>query len=307
MGLSSDASAALVFLILYAILFALLLLGFLTGRLKLRSPFGGILYYIAIRLSSQGVGLAFGVVGSANIGLLVAYFILGAEGYLSLVMCTHWLVLSWQRHSSTPELWLKPRFVPGTPWYKRFISAFTIVDSNNRLTPVGHMLQTAAHSLIMTGGTMVNTELQSNRNVPAAKGLRTAGQAVSLTINIVVIYCILNAIRKSRRASHDKRTHPTLLVLSAACPLLLIRGVYGVMTGILPAFNYYNPHNYGNSGFVRSFVISEYIMGPATEWAACALLMLTYFTGLKDPGSADSEMSPLTEDKKGQRGQAVEA
>jgi len=84
---------------------------------------------------------------------------------------------------------------------------------------------------------MVNTELQSNRNVPAAKGLRTAGQVVALTINIVVIYCILNAIRKSRRANHGKRTHPTLLVLSAACPLLLIRGVYGVLTGILPAFN----------------------------------------------------------------------
>jgi hypothetical protein len=160
-------------------------------------------------------------------------------------------------------------------------------------------------NICLSGGTMVNTEPQSNRNVPSAKGLRTAGQAVVLILNICVIYCIVNAIRKSRRANRGKRTHPTLLIMLATCPLLFIRGVYGVMTGILPAFNYYNPHNYGNSGFTRSFVISEYIMGPTMEWASCALLMLTYFTSLKDPRSADLEVYP--EDKKEQTGQAVEA
>jgi cytochrome b561 len=79
MGLSTEARAALVFLILYAILFALLLLGSLTGRLKLRSGYGWILFYLVVRLASQAAGLAFGVVGSANISLLVAYFVLGGE------------------------------------------------------------------------------------------------------------------------------------------------------------------------------------------------------------------------------------
>jgi len=151
-----------------------------------------------------------------------------------------------------------------------------------------------------------NTTVEKfNRNVPAAKGLRTAGQAVVLTLNICVIYGIVNAIRKTRRANPGKPTHPTLLVLSATCPLLFIRGVYGVMTGILPAFNYYNPHNYGMTGFKSSFVISEYIMGPTMEWCSCVLLMFTYFTCLKDLTSADVEVH--SEDKQDQSGQAVEA
>ena len=82
MGLSSEASAALVFLILNAILLALLFFGPLAGRLQWCSPYGFILFYLAVRLASQGAGLAFGIVGSANILLLVAYFILGGESFL---------------------------------------------------------------------------------------------------------------------------------------------------------------------------------------------------------------------------------
>jgi hypothetical protein len=53
------------------------------------------------------------------------------------------------------------------------------------------------------------------------------------------------------------------------------------MSGVLPTFNYFNPDNYRESGMTSSFVISEYIMGTATEWISCTLLMLTYFTSVK--------------------------
>ena len=79
MGLNTKASAALVFLILYAILFSLLLLGFLTRHLRLRSRYGLILFYVMVRLASQATGLALGVVGYANTSLPVACFILGGE------------------------------------------------------------------------------------------------------------------------------------------------------------------------------------------------------------------------------------
>jgi hypothetical protein len=79
MGLNTKASAALVFIILYAILFSLLLLGFLTRRLRLCSQYGLILFYVTVRLASQAAGLALGVVGYANTSLPVACFILGGE------------------------------------------------------------------------------------------------------------------------------------------------------------------------------------------------------------------------------------
>jgi hypothetical protein len=82
MGLNTEASAALVFLILYTILFAFLLFGYITGRLRLRSRYTVILFHVTIRLASQATGLAFGVVGYANTSLLVAYFILGGESSL---------------------------------------------------------------------------------------------------------------------------------------------------------------------------------------------------------------------------------
>ena len=76
MGLNTEASAALVFLILYTILFVLLLLGYLTGRLRLRSRYSIIMFHVIVRLASQATGLAFGIVGYSATDLLVAYFIL---------------------------------------------------------------------------------------------------------------------------------------------------------------------------------------------------------------------------------------
>jgi hypothetical protein len=62
------------------------------------------------------------------------------------------------------------------------------------------------------------------------------------------------------------------------------------MSGVFPAFNYFNPNNYGETGLLDSFVISEYIMGTAMEWTSCALLMATYLTSRNDP-KRDLEMS----------------
>ena len=77
MGLNSEASAALVFLILYAILFLVMFAGYVTRRLRLASRHTVIFSHVIVRLASQATGLAFGIVGYNNINLLVAYFILG--------------------------------------------------------------------------------------------------------------------------------------------------------------------------------------------------------------------------------------
>jgi peptidoglycan biosynthesis protein MviN/MurJ (putative lipid II flippase) len=122
---------------------------------------------------------------------------------------------------------------------------------------------------------------------------------------MLLLYSIIDTILQSRRENPDKRTHPTLLLLLATCPLLFVRGLYGVMSGILPAFNYFNPHNYGETGFTSSFVISDSIMGTTMEWCCCTLLMLTYFTSLNDPRMADLEV--YSEGDKDQSGRAVKA
>ena len=61
-----------------------------------------------------------------------------------------------------------------------------------------------------------------------------------------------------------------------------MRGLYGILSGVLPAFNYFNPDNYGPTGLKDSFLVSEYIMGTTMEWTSCTMLMLTYFTSRDD-------------------------
>jgi hypothetical protein len=144
-----------------------------------------------------------------------------------------------------------------------------------------------------------NSVQDFNSNMVTAKAMRTAGQAIFLTINVFLLYCIVDTIRQSRRENPGKGTHPTLLLLLATWPFLFVRGLYGVLSGVLPAFNYFNPNNYGETGLLDSFVISEYIMGTTMEWTSCTLLMATYLTSRNDPKKADLEMSEDKAEKLG--------
>jgi len=157
MSLNAKATASLVFLILYAFLFAILLFGFFTRRLKLYSRYSGILLHVVVRLASQATGLAFGVmvVGYANTSLLVACFILGAIGYYALTLCTFCFLVLWQNHNCTSDSWVEPRCASGTPWLKRLFSCFALV-SNRRPTSALYILLTAAFSIIISGGTSVD-------------------------------------------------------------------------------------------------------------------------------------------------------
>lgn len=76
MGWNKEASAALVYLILYAIVFFVMIFGYATRALKFKSRYLIILLHITIRLASEACGLTFGIVGYSNVDVLVAYFIL---------------------------------------------------------------------------------------------------------------------------------------------------------------------------------------------------------------------------------------
>ena len=139
----------------------------------------------------------------------------------------------------------------------------------------------------MAGGS--NSVKDFDSNLLTAKIMRTVGQSTFLAINVFLLYCILDTIRQSRLEKPNKRTHPTLLILLAIWPCLFIRGLYGIMSGVLPAFNYFNPDNYGQTGLKDSFLASEYVMGTTMEWVSCTMLMLTYLTSRNDTKNADLE------------------
>jgi membrane-associated HD superfamily phosphohydrolase len=151
-----------------------------------------------------------------------------------------------------------------------------------------HHLLIAANALIIAGGSIVaGADLEAlNKNMPTSKGLRATGQAIFLMINIFLLFCIFNVIQQSKRDHPGKRIHPTLLILLATWPLLFIRGLYGLLSAVVPTFNYFDPTNYGDAGLKSSFVISEYVLSTTMEWTSCALLTATYITSRNDPKEA---------------------
>jgi len=295
MGLNTEASAALVYLILYAIIFAVVVWCYLTGRMRLRSRYSIILFHITIRLASQATGLAFGIVGYDNTNLLVAYFILGAEGYFTLVLCAYRFLISWHYHNfESGNSWLERRYPPGTPWHVRLGDSMSIFSNKGSPMGIMHWFLIAANTIIIVGGSQTagaSARLQSGEwtysqftdSLNRAKIFRTTGQAIFLLINSLLLFSIVRTIRQWKRENPTKGVHPTLWVLLMAWPLLFVRGIYGVLAGVLPTFNYFAPQNYTATGLSNSFVISEYILGTTMEWASCVLLVLTRYTSRNDP------------------------
>ena len=213
----------------------------------------------------------------------------GAEGYFTLVLCTYRFLIDWQCHNlAIQDSWLERRQPPGTPWYKRFGESMDLFGPRRRPMTLIHWSLIAANAVIITGGSELAgisgiTDIAVvNATLHRAKILRTVGQSVFLSINAFLLYCILDSMRMFKREKGG-RVHPTLWILLVCWPLLFVRGIYGILSGVLPAFSFFNPDNYSDTGLKAGFVVSEYILSTTMEWTSCALLMLTFFTSLHDP------------------------
>lgn len=115
-----------------------------------------------------------------------------------------------------------------------------------------HNLLIGANALIISGGSLLvggaNNVTEFNTHMTSAKAMRTAGQSIFLAINAFLLFCVLGTIRQSRSENPGKRIHPTLIILLITWPILFVRGLYGVLAGVVPAFNYFNPDNYNEHG-----------------------------------------------------------
>jgi hypothetical protein len=101
--------------------------------------------------------------------------------------------------------------------------------------------------------------------------MRSAGQAIFLAGNVALLFCLLYTFRLSRRELG--RIHPTLLLLTAAWPLLIVRGVYGLLQatntlGALRPFVFTNVCP--DDCLVRQFLLRR-IVRPAAQTANVSL------------------------------------
>ncbi|KAJ7433735.1 hypothetical protein FB451DRAFT_1572369 [Mycena latifolia] len=297
---TGEAGAALVFLIGYLAIFGWMIFAYLTHRIKWRSRYSLLFFHVTIRVASQGCGIGFGVLGFRNTNLFLAFLILGAEGYFSLVLCAFRFVISWHQHNlASGESWLEPRDAPNTNKLRKFFIflflgplAFLFYHDNPMVA--FHCVLILANVAIVVGGSYLagadytdpNSADTRNRLL-ISKIARTTGQGVFLTCNALLLVIILVTIRNNRRDGDARKkkgtVHPTLVLLLIAWFPLIVRGIFGILQSAVWSLSYYNPDNYRASGFTPRFTAIEYVLGVLTEWLACVLLNLTYLTSKNDP------------------------
>ncbi|CDR88757.1 uncharacterized protein SPSC_05589 [Sporisorium scitamineum] len=211
------ASASLVFLILYSILFIILSTLFILRKVPWISRWLVLLLHVLVRLASQACGVSFGVIGYRNIDLLIAYYVLGAEGYFALVVCTARYLIAWQRNHWGYS-WLEPAdpTKERAGWGKRFQRLFRWrsdgAPSNRWIMMVDWML-IAANAIIISGGSVSSaaytdrdlTPSEVKSKLDAANGMRAAGQAVFLAINTALLACIAVTVRQHRHHRCDSQ------------------------------------------------------------------------------------------------------
>ncbi|KAJ6553601.1 hypothetical protein DFH09DRAFT_1166976 [Mycena vulgaris] len=277
---TGEAGAALVFLIGYLAVFAWMLFALPDAAYQMALKiFFCCSSTVTIRVASQACGIGFGVLGFRNTNLFLAFLILGAEGYFSLVLCTFRFVISWHQHNlASGQSWLEPRDDPNTNKLRKAL-VFVV------LGPLAFLVYRDNPMVADPNSADTHTRLQ------VSKITRTAGQSVFLAGNALLLIIILVTIRNNRRDGDARKkkgtVHPTLILLLIAWFPLIVRGIFGILQAAVFSLSYYNPDNYRASGFTPRFTAIEYVLGVLTEWLACVLLNLTYLTSRDDPKKAD--------------------
>jgi apolipoprotein N-acyltransferase len=294
---TGEAGAALVFLIAYLCVFSWMLFAYFTKRIKVKSRWSLLFFHVTVRVASQACGIGFGVLGFSNTNLFLAYLILGAEGYFTLVLCTFRFLVSWHEHNlPNQESWLEPRRKKDDKnkalkiVLSLFLGPIAMVIFQRNFMTIVHFLLILANAAIVVGGSYLAgadysnpTDPDTMRRMNVAKITRTAGQSVFLACNAALMVAMLITARNDRKNSLRKRIHPTLIILLITWFPLIIRGIFGVLQSAVWDLSYYNPNNYESTGFTSRFTAIEYVLGVLTEWLACALLNTTWFTSRNDP------------------------
>ncbi|KAM0751268.1 hypothetical protein T439DRAFT_356098 [Meredithblackwellia eburnea MCA 4105] len=266
-----DAAPAIIFLILYAIYFIWITFCYATKRFSWKSRYSFVYFHVILRLAGQSCGIVFSVMSWDNfnkrLGVLVAYLVLSAEGYFSLVLCAYRFLIVWQ-NDRLGNSNIEPRIPKGTPFWERMRIL--------RRSPMGfvHWSLIGANTVIITGGSYLSNALSKDDPKPSAittgKILRCVGTGVFLAL--VQVFFAFGI------QSYRKKADRTLVAIMATWPFLTVRGVYGIISIVMKEYSYYNPEVYtSDGGMSAKFLTGEYVLATTMEWCSCGLLLLTYF------------------------------
>lgn len=253
--------AGSVYLALYTIYSAFMI--YVVYKKGFKTVYTVLLTFPIIRFGSQLCGVVFSKLGIEQLDWLIAYLVLGAEGYFVLILCAFKFVAQAQK-AETGNSWVEDEGfdIPGLRFFTKSWSRMF------------HMLLIPANSLVIAGGTMLTgvTDLEKEHDkVQTSKGIRTAGQVTFLFMTFIVVVFSLKAYTNER-----VRNHFNITVL-LCCPFLIVRGIFGVLSIYIEDMNYFQFSNYSADGVNHKLVVYEYVLSTTMEFVASCFLMSNFF------------------------------
>ncbi|GAA6022903.1 hypothetical protein JCM10207_006857 [Rhodosporidiobolus poonsookiae] len=283
-----DLAPSSLFLALYLSYLVLLSVLYARRALKWKSRWTLLLVHVVLRCTGMALGVAFAAMewegddGRQRVDVLIAYLVFSAEGYFSLLLCTYRFFIAWQRHHLPSPLIPDDSRAPHSPAANS--DATADVDGKEctpaqRAMSLVHLALVGANACIVAGSAMMASSMSASgvaaeRKQRTAKGLRVAGTLIFLLLGQAFLLLCLIAYRRARSARR------TLLWIGATWPFLTVRGVYSVVSVLVPEYSYTSPLAYSasGSGFTPSFLAAEHCMSSLTEFCAAGLLVATYFS-----------------------------
>ncbi|WWC88931.1 uncharacterized protein L201_003846 [Kwoniella dendrophila CBS 6074] len=214
MGLHGEGPGGIVSLCLYTINLSILIFGFSTRRISFKSVYSFLLFHVTLRLAAQSVAIVTGTKDRLDAGLLIAFFVLAAEGYFSLVLCAYRFLIHHHQHFYPIDgSWLegKPhenRDGGGKkdPWLVRFKRAMTARDKDGKKDPwvmtIIHWTLIAANTIIIVGGTRATGSDYNDADfwdrVHVGQVMRGVGQAIFLVVNILLALFFFLTVKQNR-------------------------------------------------------------------------------------------------------------
>ncbi|CEP60795.1 uncharacterized protein LALA0_S01e19130g [Lachancea lanzarotensis] len=257
---------AIVFLVLYAVLFSWVTVLLVTKRVSWKSRYTSIFIHTLLRLAAQICGIGYAVAGVEHYKWLIAYFVFGAEGYFSLVWCVFRFLIAFQ-NDLLGESWIEPKRKGKTlREFYRVSAAYPILYFHYSLA--------AANALIIVGsvqGVNSHSTDQASKQINSGRILRDVGTA--LFIAWVVVFAVFCA-RTYPLVQNRNQMH-FLHILSFTVLPLLIRGIYGILASEINQWNYGLPQSYDDQGLKPGPLTAEYVLGTSMEWTTCLLLLCT--------------------------------
>lgn len=273
---------SIVFLVLYAAAFSWCAWLQLTRRARWLSRFSYIFFHTLMRLGAQicGIGVS---LSDMDINWVVAYYVLQAEGYLTLIICGLRFILQFQRET-TGDSWLQPLRRPDEKVY-----AYMTRQKRHPMFWV-HYYVAAANVLIVYGSTASlgdsdYTPSDKNRN----EALRIAGTAMLLAMSLVFFGFTVFAYHKARLVYLRQRIHIALIIASGV--FLSLRGVYGILVIAALRLQTINFHNYDARGLKVPALAAEFCLGTTMEWLSCVFFLSTYLFPCREDGKPSEGVS----------------